>query len=87
MIGRGWSSAGLKVVTDDPKLWTVAEAAVHLGPPHLSVAQVRQLARIASIEPVGQRRTSAHGKPGRYARVYRAVDFIKAYEALANHSG
>lgn len=85
MNGRGWSAKGLPVRGDDPKEWTVAEAAVHLGPPHLSVAEVRQLARIAGIQPVGRRRTSTSGS-GRYARVYRAVDFIKAYDALANRS-
>lgn len=83
MNGRGWTSKGLPTVGDDDTLWTVAEAACHLGPPVLSVTRVRQLVHIANIEPVGQRRTSPHGTAGRYARVYRAIDFIEAYEALS----
>lgn len=83
MSGRGWISSDLKVVGDDSKLWTVAEAACLLGPPTLSVARVRHLVQFLSIEPVGKRRTSPHGQAGRYARVYRAADFIAAYDRLS----
>lgn len=82
MKGKGWTSAGLKTVGDDDTLWTVAEAACHLGPPVLTVAQVRDLVRIARLEPVGKRQTG-RPTPGRQPRVYRAVDFIRAYEALS----
>lgn len=85
-MNRGWTSEGLKVVTDDDRLWTVADAAVHLGPPALSVSRVRQLVRDENLQPVGKRRTSPTGTSGRYARVYRAVDFIKAHDALASRT-
>lgn len=80
-MGRGWTSAELSVVTDDDRMWTVAQAACLLGPPCLPVWEVRLLAR--RMEPVGKRRTTAHGRSGRYARVYRAKDFIQAYEQLS----
>ncbi len=80
---RGWTSVSLPLVGDDEKLWTVAQAATLLGPPRLSVNEVRYLVRIARMEPVGKRRTAAHGKPGRCARVYQAAQFIQAYEDLA----
>lgn len=82
MTGRGWSAAGLPAVGDDETLWTVAEAACHLGPPVLTVVEVRNLVRLARIDPVGKRRTTSLGQSGRYARVYRAVDLIKAYEGM-----
>lgn len=80
MTGRGWRAPDLPVVGKDPKLWTVAEAAVRLGPPDVPISEIRLLAR--RITPVGKRRTVASGKAGRCARVYRAVDFIKAYDRL-----
>lgn len=81
MSGRGWSAGDLPLVGDDPALWTVAEAAVFLGPPTLPLDKVRSLVRSFKIlQPVGRRRTVANGKPGRCARVYRAEDFIDAYE-------
>lgn len=80
---RGWSSAGLATVADDETLWTVADAAGLLGPPQLTQAQVRQLIRMIQIEPVGKRRVTARGVPGRHARVYPAEALIKAYDALS----
>lgn len=82
MTARGWSSVGLPVITDGSRYWTVADAAVLLGPPRQTVAQVRRMTRDAKMRPVGKRRTSPAGTPGRYARVYAARDFIEAYEAL-----
>lgn len=84
MTARGWSSGGLKTIGDDDTLWTVAEAAVLLGPPRLSVTQVRRMTRRRKMQPVGKRRTSSPGKAGRYARVYRAKDLIEAYDSLAD---
>jgi hypothetical protein len=87
---RGWKSSNLMVVEDDDTLWNVAEAARHLGPlprdPEdtaalVTVAKLRALARY-HLTPVGKRRSTAPGKPGRYARVYRATDFIGLYEQL-----
>ena len=83
MTARGWSSAGLRTVGDDDALWTVADAATLLGPPHLNEVQVRQLITMLSIEPVGKRRVTPSGTPGRHARVYQAEALIKAYDALS----
>ena len=82
MNSRGWTSRGLKTVGDDPKLWTVAQAACLLGPPNLSVREVRNLVHIFNIEPVGKRRVTAEGQSGRHARVYEAGEFIRAYDAI-----
>lgn len=82
MSGRGWTSRDLPVVGDDPKYWTADDAARLLGPPQLTTVQVRQLVRMVSIKPIGKRRTSRHGTSGRYARVYRAVDLIRAFDAV-----
>lgn len=79
MSKRGWSNAGLPAVGDDGTLWTVTDGARLLGPPELSVAQVRTLIRLAGVAPVGIRRTPGSG---RGARVYRADDLIRVYEAL-----
>jgi hypothetical protein len=78
----GWSSAGLATAGESTELWTVAEAATLLGPPQLTTAQVRALVRMASLEPVAKRRTTAHGVPGRHARVYRASELIELYNTL-----
>lgn len=80
--GRGWSSAGLRTVGDDPNLWTVTDAARLLGPPELSPAQVRQLVKIFNIKAQGKRRVTADGRSGRHARVYDAQSLIKAYHAI-----
>lgn len=77
-----WTSQNLKTVGDDERYWTVAQAALLLGPPRLTVTQVRQLVRLHRIEPVGKRRSTRRGQPGRYARVYLATDLIKVYEML-----
>jgi hypothetical protein len=81
-IKRGWSSDGLKTVGDDPELWTVSDASKLHGPPDLSVREVRNLVKILNMEPVGKRRVTADGHSGRHARVYRASEFIKAYDAI-----
>jgi hypothetical protein len=83
VTARGWSSAGLKVVGDDPEFWTVFDAAKFLGPPELSPEQVRQLVRMKHLEPEGKRRTTSYGTSGRYARVYSSIALIKAYDALS----
>ncbi len=77
-----WTSTDLRVVGDDNRYWTVAQAAAILGPPRLSVSDVRQLLRLHGVEPVGKRRTSVT-RTGRYARVYLATDIIKAHESLS----
>ena len=83
LTARGWSSTGLSTVGDDETLWTVADAATLLGPPQLSEHQVRQLIRMLDIDPVGKRRVTPYGRPGRHARVYEAQKLIKAYDALS----
>jgi len=82
-VTRGWSSDGLKTVGDDDTLWTVADAAGLLGPPQLTRVQVRQLIKMVDLEPVGKRRVTPMGRPGRHARVYPAEALIKAYDALS----
>ena len=82
MSSRGWTSAGLPSLGDDPHVWTIADAARLLGPPQLSEAQLRSLVRMASLIPVGKRRVSVLGRAGRYARCYRAEDFIRLYDAV-----
>lgn len=86
MTTKGWTSQELKVVTDDQTLWTVTEAARLLGPPELPVVTARYLVQLTGMEPQGKRRTTAYGRAGRYARVYRAQDFIEAYEALSQRA-
>jgi hypothetical protein len=95
---RGWSSQELPVVCDDENLWTVADAAYTLGalpgdpddvPVLVTVAKLRDLARYhhratGSLAPVGKRRATRSGQSGRYARVYRAIEFIELYEQMSN---
>lgn len=83
---RGWTSEGLPTVGDDETLWTAAQAAVLLGPPDLSVSEVRRLIREQRIGAVGKRRTTGYGQSGRHARVYRAEELIKAYDQLLKGS-
>lgn len=86
---RGWTSQDLPV-TEDESLWTIADAAHFLGalpndPPTLPVTATMTKLRILSrfhLTPVGKRRTTPAGHPGRYARVYPADDFIRLYEQL-----
>ena len=82
-MSKGWSSVGLKAVGDDENLWTVADAARLLGPPDLSEDFLRRLVHQTRMEPVGKRKTTINGRSGRYARVYRASDFIHVYETLS----
>lgn len=95
MTSRGWSSKELPVVCEDENLWTVADAACTLGalpgdpdniPTSATVAKLRDLTRYHHITPVGKRRATAAGQSGRYARVYRAIDFIELYEQLGNRT-
>lgn len=86
MTARGWSSAGLPVVTDGSRYWTVADAAVLLGPLCRTVEEVRRMVRKAGLQPIGKRRTSPPGTSGRYSRVYAAKDLIEAYEELSQRT-
>lgn len=80
-VKRGWSSAGLRTISpSDPRYWSIAEAARLLGPPQLDEAAVRQLVKLAGIEPRGKRQ---NGPKRRHVRVYDAVEFIAAFEKLA----
>lgn len=92
-MSRGWSSQELPVVCDDENLWTVADAAHALGslpgdPENVTqlatVAKLRDLARYHRLDVVGKRRSTRAGQSGRYARVYRAIDFIQLYEQMGN---
>jgi hypothetical protein len=84
---KGWTSENLKTVGDDDKLWTAAEAAVFLGPPDLNASEVRRLISLFNIKPVGKRRTTGHGLPGRHARVFLASELIEAYDKLSKGVG
>jgi len=79
---RGWTSAQLPALGDDPQVWTVSDAARLLGPPVLSEPQLRAYLRKAGLQPVGKRRVTLRGTGGRYARCYRAEDLIQLYDAL-----
>lgn len=83
MSMRGWSSVGLHIVDEADQCWTVEEAAKLLGPPELTPWQVRQLVIMWQIKPVGLRPRDGAEKRGRQPRVYRALDLIKAYDALS----
>jgi len=72
----------LRTLGDSPDFWTASEAAAILGPPELTPGQVRQLIRIAGLEPAGKRRVTTYGRAGRHARVFAARDLIRAYEAV-----
>jgi hypothetical protein len=87
LANKGWSSAGLKALGDDPHSWTAADAARLLGPPTLTQSQVRALIRMASLVPVGKRRVTSYGQAGRYARCYRASDLIALYSTLEQVMG
>jgi chromatin segregation and condensation protein Rec8/ScpA/Scc1 (kleisin family) len=80
MTKKGWSSAGLELVGEDDRLWTVDEAARFLEE---RPEDLRWLIRRLNIPPVGTRRPDRADKRGRQPRVYRAIDFIKAYDALS----
>jgi hypothetical protein len=78
---RGWTSSELGIVnSDDFSYWSTSDAATLLGG-GLTTAQVRDLIRLAGIQPTGKRQGIAR-KGGRYVRVYAAVDLIRAYEAI-----
>lgn len=87
---RGWTSRNLDAIGDDKTLWTIAEAAGHLGPlpgddedmpQQAIIAKLRILASYypRDLPAVGKRRTARPGQPGRCARVYRAADFVAFY--------
>jgi hypothetical protein len=81
LASRGWTSSDLEVVeSDDFSYWSTSDAATLLGG-GLTTSQVRDLIRLAGIQPAGKRRGVAR-KGGRYVRVYAAVDLIRAYEAI-----
>lgn len=90
---RGWTSYGLPLIGDDRTLWTIAEAADHLGPlpgdpedmPKKAV--ITKLRILASYYPhdlpvVGKRRTGQPDRPGRCARAYRAASFVALYAKM-----
>lgn len=77
---RGWSSAELTLVQQDEKYWTVAEAATYLG---RRQDDVRFIIRSLNITPIGMQKQTGPEKRGRQPRVYRALDLIRAYDALS----
>lgn len=88
---RGWTSRELVSVGDDTHLWTVTDAASRLGPLpgdpddtpfDTTVTKLRNLTRYHHLPPAGKRRSARPGRPGRYARVYHADDFIVLYERM-----
>lgn len=83
MSSKGWTATELRVIAQDERLWTVDEAAQLLGPPVLEPGQVRHLVTMWQIKPVGVRSRTGVEKRGRQPRVYRAIDLIRAYDALS----
>lgn len=95
---RGWNSTDLPVVCDDERLWTVNDAIHALGtlpgdpddqPAEKTAMRLRELIRThhaltGELAAVGKRRSTRPGQPGRYARVYHAIDFIDLYEQMGN---
>jgi len=90
---RGWTSQNLAPVGDDERLWTIVDAASRLGPLpgdpddtplDTTIIRLRNAARCNQLRlpPAGKRRSARPGRPGRYARVYRADDFIALYEKM-----
>jgi hypothetical protein len=77
---RGWTTVGLALVDEHERLWTVADAARFLGK---DADDVRWLIRSLEIQPVGMQRKTGHDRRGRQPRVYRAIDLIRAYDALS----
>jgi hypothetical protein len=77
---RGWSTV-LMVVDEADRLWTVAEAARFLGERE---EDVRWIIRRLSIEPIGVHKRTGPEKRGRQPLAYRAIDLIKAFDALSN---
>jgi hypothetical protein len=72
------------VATDDDRFWSVFDAARMLGSDDdsggLSEEKVRNLIKLAGLQPAGKRH---NGSRRRHVRVYRAVDLIHAYEKIA----
>lgn len=94
-MSRGWTSNDLPVVCDDENLWSVADAVHALGTlpgdsefttTAATVAKLRDLVRYFHLTPVGKRRSTRAGLSGRYARVYRALDFIELYDQLSRRT-
>jgi len=77
---RGWTAAGLSLVGEDERLWTVDEASRFLGE---QPSDLRWMIRRLEIVPVGTRRPDRADKRGRQPRVYRAIDLIKAYDVFS----
>jgi hypothetical protein len=78
---RGWSSRDLKEVSvRDDKYWSIADAADLLGSAQFGENQVRQLVKLAGLEPAGKRFA---GPRRRHVRVYAAKDLIDAFEKIA----
>lgn len=92
-MSRGWTSGELPMVGDDTTLWTITEAADHLGPlpgdpenmpKQAIITKLRILASYypRDLPPVGKRRTGRPDRPGRCARAYRAADFVAFYAKM-----
>lgn len=78
---RGWTTVGLTLVDEDERLWTVAQAATFLGKRQDDVRFV--IRNSPAIAPVGMQKQIGPDKRGRQPRVYRAIDLIRAFDALS----
>lgn len=76
---RGWTTV-LMVVDECERLWTVAEASRFLDRP---VAEIRMMIKLRNVEAVGVQKQSGPEKRGRQPRAYRAIDLIRAFDALS----
>lgn len=85
-----WSSENIPAVGNDPRLWTIAEAAMALGLTPRETVVLRQKLAYTHVFPVGRRRSMigsvdgshSSGNRGRYAKVYRASELIEVIELL-----
>lgn len=80
MKKRGWSTIGLILVDEHERIWTVAEAAQLLDE---TESDLRWLIRRLEIPPVGMQKKTGQDKRGRQPRAYRAIDLIRACDALS----
>lgn len=80
MTMRGWSSIGLMLVDGDERLWTVAEAAQLMDEP---ADDIRWLIRRLNIPAAGLQQQTGTDRRGRQPRTYRAIDLIRAFDALS----
>jgi hypothetical protein len=77
--GKGWK--GLPEVPLNGEHWPVEFAADALG---IAPKDLRDLIRIAGVQPSGTAKIASFSRSGRHPRAYPADVLIKLYEAIYN---